>query len=64
MHDGTQADTPLDDAPDEGSSSATTEAEASETVLLRDLAPRGNVKGGSGKFRFGESKSLEPRDES
>lgn len=36
----------------------------SETVLLRDLAPRAEVKGGAGKLRFGESKAPEVQDDS
>jgi hypothetical protein len=30
-----------------------------ETILLRDLAPRQDVKGGSAKVRFGESTAVD-----
>lgn len=38
--------------------------ENTDTVLLRDLAPRQDVKGGSGKLRFGETKTTDIRDDS
>lgn len=44
--------------------STTDESDTSETVLLKDLAPRQDVKGGAGKLRFGESKTPEIRDDS
>jgi hypothetical protein len=33
-----------------------------ETILLKDLAPRKDVKGGAGKLRFGESTVVDSRD--
>ena len=49
---------------DEPTSATDDESDTSETVLLKDLAPRQDVKGGAGKLRFGESKSPEISDDS
>lgn len=53
-----------DEQQEDEPTSAPEETDASETVLLKDLAPRQDVKGGAGKLRFGESKSPEIRDDS
>lgn len=63
MGDTTDSDR-SDETSERESDGTPDDAAASETVLLRDLAPRENVKGGSGKLRFGESKSLDPQDDS
>lgn len=38
------------------------EEQQSESILLRDLAPRASVKGGAGKLRFGESTVAEAEE--
>jgi hypothetical protein len=61
---GTDPEDAMDQKPNEQPEPAPEETEASDTVLLRDLAPRQDVKGGTAKLRFGESKSPETRDDS
>lgn len=61
MGHGTEADDAQPQEPDED---ARRPAKPDpDTVLLRDLAPRKNVKGGAGKLRFGESPTLDEHDE-
>lgn len=47
---------PLTKAREEGAAETTGEA-----VLLEDLAPRGDVVGGSGRLRFGQEAQAPPR---
>jgi hypothetical protein len=38
------------------------EEKEADSILLRDLAPRANVRGGAGKLRLGESTAAELPD--
>jgi hypothetical protein len=41
--------------PEQKPSPAPKEEEQGEFILIRDLAPRASIKGGSAKLRFGET---------